>query len=58
MALTIIKMHAKRLSANEIAHQLDTSLSYVRRVLQKLAATEQGAEPLHQQIKDSSKGWG
>ena len=58
MALTIIKMHAKRLSANEIANQLDTSLSYVRRVLQKLAATEQGAEPLHQQIKDSSKGWG
>lgn len=58
MALTIIKMHAKRLSANEIASQLDTSLSYVRRVLQKLAATEQGAEPLHQQIKDSSKGWG
>ena len=57
MALTIIKMHAKRLSANEIANQLDTSLSYVKRVLQKLAATEQGAEPLHQQIKDSSKGW-
>jgi hypothetical protein len=56
MALTIIKMHAKRLSANEIASQLDTSLTYVKRVLQKLAATEQGAEPLHQQIKDSSKG--
>ena len=57
MALTIIKMHAKRLSANEIANQLNTSLSYVKRVLQKLAATEQGAEPLHQQTKDSSKGW-
>jgi hypothetical protein len=57
MALTIVKLHAKKVSANEIATQLDTSLSYVRRVLQKLAATEQGAEPLHQQTKDSSKGW-
>jgi predicted ArsR family transcriptional regulator len=57
MALTIIQLHAKRVSVNEIAAQLDTSVSYVRRVLQKLAATEQGAEPLHQQTKDSSKGW-
>ena len=57
MALTIIKLHAKKVSANEIAAQLNTSVSYVRRVLQKLAATEQGAEPLHQQTKDSSKGW-
>ena len=57
MALTIVKLHAKKVSANEIAAQLDTSVSYVRRVLQKLAATEQGAEPLHQQTKDLSKGW-
>ena len=57
MALTIIQLHAKKVSVNEIAAQLDTSVSYVRRVLQKLAATEQGAEPLHQQTKDSSKGW-
>ena len=57
MALTIIQLHQKKVSVNEIASQLDTSLSYVRRVLQKLAATEQGAEPLHQQTKDSSEGW-
>jgi DNA-binding CsgD family transcriptional regulator len=46
----------KGVSANEIAVQLNTSLGYVRRVLRKLIATEQGAAPLHQQIKDSSKG--
>ena len=56
IALTITKLHKKGVSANEIAVQLDTSLGYVRRVLQKLAATEQGAAPLHQQIKDSSEG--
>ena len=56
IALTITKLHAKGLSANEIAAQLDTSPGYVRRILRKLAATEQGAVPLHQQIKDSSEG--
>ena len=56
IALTITKLHAKGISANEIAAQLDTSPGYVRRVLRKLAATEQGAVPLHQQIKDSSEG--
>ena len=56
IALTITKLHKKGVSANEIAVQLDTSPGYVRRVLQRLAATEQGAAPLHQQIKDSSEG--
>ena len=56
IALTITKLHKKGGSANEIAVQLNTSPGYVRRVLQKLAATEQGAAPLHQQIKDSSEG--
>ena len=56
MALRIIQLHTKGLVANEIAVQLDTSPGYVRRVLKKLAATEQGAAPLHQQIKDSSEG--
>ncbi len=58
MALTIVQLHAKKVSVNEIAAQLNTSVSYVSRVLKKLAATEQGAEPLHQQTKDSSKGLG
>ena len=57
MALNIIKLHEKGLSANEIAVQLNTSPGYTKRVLKKLAATEQGAEPLHQQTKDLSKGW-
>ena len=57
MASNIIKLHEKGLSANEIAAQLDTSPGYVRRVLKKLAATEQGAAPLHQQTKDSTQGW-
>jgi WhiB family redox-sensing transcriptional regulator len=56
IALVIIQLHKKGVFANEIAGQLNTSLSYVRRVLKKLAATEQGATPLHQQIKDSSEG--
>ena len=56
IALTITKLHKKGVSANEIAAQLNTSYSYVRRVLQRLAATEQGADSLHQQIKDSSEG--
>ena len=56
IALMIIKLHQKRISANEIAVQLNTSPGYVRRVLRKLASTEQGAAPLHQQIKDSSEG--
>ena len=56
IALTITKLHKKGVSANEIAVQLDTSPGYVRRVLQRLAATEQGAAPLHQQTKDSSEG--
>ena len=56
IALTITKLHAKGISANEIAAQLDTSPGYVRRVLRKLAATEQGAVPLHQQTKNSSEG--
>lgn len=57
IALQIILLHKKGITANEIAGQLNTSPSYVRRVLKKLAATEQGAAPLHQQTKDSSKGW-
>jgi WhiB family redox-sensing transcriptional regulator len=56
IALTITKLHKKGVSANEIAAQLDTSPGYVKRVLQRLAATEQGAAPLHQQIKNSSEG--
>ena len=56
IALTITKLHKKGVSANEIAAQLDTSPGYVRRVLRRLFATEQGAAPLHQQIKDSSEG--
>ena len=56
VALSITKLKGKGLSANEIAAQLNTSPGYVRRVLRKLAATEQGAAPLHQQIKDSSEG--
>lgn len=57
MALMIIQLHKKGILANEIAVQLHTSPGYVRRVLKKLAATEQGADSLHQQTKDSSKGW-
>jgi DNA-binding NarL/FixJ family response regulator len=53
----IIQLHKKGILANEIAVQLHTSPGYVRRVLKKLAATEQGAAPLHQQTKDSLKGW-
>ena len=56
IALTITKLHKKGVSANEIAAQLDTSPGYVKRVLQRLAATEQGAAPLHQQTKDSFEG--
>ena len=56
IALTITKLHKKGVSANEIAAQLNTSPGYVSRVLRKLAATEQGADSLHQQIKDSSEG--
>jgi WhiB family redox-sensing transcriptional regulator len=58
MAIDIIQLHAKKLSVNEIAVQLNTSIGYIKRVLVKLAATEQGADSLHQQTKDSSKGWG
>jgi hypothetical protein len=57
MALTIIQLHKKGLSVNEIAGQLNTSPSYAKRVVSKWSATEQGAAPLHQQTKDSSKGW-
>ncbi len=56
IALTITKLHKKGVSANEIAAQLNTSPGYVSRVLRKLVATEQGADSLHQQIKDSSEG--
>jgi len=56
MALTIIQLHKKGLSVNEIAGQLNTSPSYAKRVVSKWSATEQGAAPLHQQTKDSSKG--
>jgi hypothetical protein len=56
MALIIIELHLKGKPANEIAAQLNTSGGYARRVLRKYAATEQGAKPLHQQIKDSAKG--
>ena len=57
MALMIIQLHKKGILANEIAVQLHTSPGYVRRVLKKLAATEQGADSLHQKTNDSSKGW-
>lgn len=56
MALGIIQLHKKGLSVNEIAGQLNTSPSYAKRVVSKWLATEQGAAPLHQQIKDSSEG--
>jgi hypothetical protein len=58
ISLVIVQLHAKGLSAHEIANQLFTSKSYVVRILKKLAANEQGANQLHQQIKDSSKGLG
>jgi hypothetical protein len=57
MALNIIQLHKKGVSVNEITVQLNTSIGYVKRVLKKLAVTEQGAEPSHKQTKDSSKGW-
>ena len=57
MALTIIQLHKKGLSVNEIAGQLNTSPSYAKRVVSKWLATEQGADSLHQQTKNSSKGW-
>jgi WhiB family redox-sensing transcriptional regulator len=56
MALGIIQLHKKGLSVNEIAGQLNTSPSYAKRVVSKWLATEQGADSLHQQIKDSSEG--
>jgi WhiB family redox-sensing transcriptional regulator len=56
IGLAITQLHKKGVSANEIAIQLNTSSGYIKRVLRKLKATEQGAEPLHQQIKDSSEG--
>lgn len=56
MALAITQLNDKGRSVNEIASQLNTSPGYVRRVLKKVAATEQGAKPLHQQINESSKG--
>jgi hypothetical protein len=56
MALTIIQLHKKGLSVNEIAGQLNTSPSYAKRVVSKWSATEQGAAPLHQQTKESSEG--
>jgi WhiB family redox-sensing transcriptional regulator len=58
ISLVITQLHAKGLSAHEIAAQLYTSKSYVVRILKKLAATEQGANQLHQQKKNSSKGLG
>jgi hypothetical protein len=56
MALNIIQLHKKGLSVNEIAGQLHTSPSYAKRVVSKWLATEQGADSLHQQIKNSSEG--
>jgi len=58
MALNIIHLHKKGLSANEIAGQLNTSPSYAKRVVSKWSATEQGADSLHQQIKNLSEGLG
>jgi WhiB family redox-sensing transcriptional regulator len=57
-ALLITQLHAKGLSAHEIAVQLEISHSYVLRILKRLAANEQGANQLHQQTKNSSKGLG
>ena len=56
MVLKITQMHAKGVSANEIAATLHTSPGYVRRIIKKHVATEQGAAPLHQQTKNSSEG--
>jgi WhiB family redox-sensing transcriptional regulator len=57
MALAIVQLHQQKRSVNEIATQLSTSISYVKRVLQRYEATEQGAKPLHQQTKDSLNDW-
>lgn len=57
MALAIVQLHQQKRSVNEIATQLSTSMSYVKRVLQRYEATEQGAKPLHQQTKDLSNDW-
>lgn len=56
IALMIVNLHKKGIIANEIAVQLNTSPGYVRKVLKRWAATEQGATPLHQQTKDLSEG--
>lgn len=56
MALGIMQLHNKGISANEIAVRLQTSPGYVRRIIKKHTATEQGAVPLHQQTKNSSEG--
>lgn len=58
ISLQITQLHAEGLSVKEIVAQLSTSHSYVVGVLRKLAANEQGANQLHQQTKDSSKGLG
>lgn len=57
IALDIIRLHKSGASVNEIAGNLGTSLGYVRKVLKRLAATEQGADLLHQQIEDLYEGW-
>lgn len=54
----IVELHKQGLSVKQIVAQLKTSKSYAIGVLRKLAASEQGANQLHQQTKDSSKGLG
>ena len=56
IALDIIRLHKRGASVNEIASNLKTSLGYVRKVLNRFAATEQGADLLHRQTKESSEG--
>lgn len=56
IALTITQLHTQGLSANEIASQLKTSRGYVTRTIKSFVATEQGADSLHRQTKDSSEG--
>lgn len=54
----IVELHKQGLSVKQIVAQLKTSKSYAIGVLRKLAASEQGANQLHQHTKDLSKGLG
>lgn len=54
MAIEVNRLRIKGLSAIEIAAQIGTTSGYIRRILRKLDATEQGAAQSHQQTKNSS----